>query len=54
MFWQQVFKDDQRAGLVEYSLLLAFVCPVGVATFIGMGVTIGGIWSIANNRSGVG
>jgi len=50
MFWQQVLIDDRGQDLVEYSLLLAFVCLVGAATFIGMGQTISGIWSIANNR----
>jgi Flp pilus assembly pilin Flp len=50
MLWQQFFSDDRGQDLVEYSLLLAFVCLVGAATFIGMGQTIGGIWGIANNR----
>lgn len=50
IFWQQVFKDDNGQDLVEYSLLLAFVCLVGAAAFIGMGQTITGIWGIANNR----
>jgi Flp pilus assembly pilin Flp len=50
MFWQQILIDDRGQDLVEYSLLLAFVCLVGAATFIGMGQTISGIWGIANNR----
>jgi len=50
MLWQQFFSDDRGQDLVEYSLLLAFVCLVGAATFIGMGQTIGGIWGIANSR----
>jgi Flp pilus assembly pilin Flp len=50
MFWNHFLRDDGGQDLVEYSLLLAFVCLVGAATFIGMGSTIGGIWSIANNR----
>lgn len=50
MFRQHFFRDDGGQDLVEYSLLLAFVCLVGAATFIGMGSTISGIWSIANNR----
>lgn len=50
MFWLQVWNDDRGQDLVEYSLLLAFVCLVGAATFIGMGQTISGIWGIANSR----
>lgn len=50
MFWLQVLKDDRGQDLVEYSLLLAFVCLVGAATFIAMGQTISGIWGIANSR----
>ncbi len=48
-FWQ-FFYDNRGQDLVEYSLLLAFVCLVGAATFIAMGSTISGIWGIANNR----
>jgi Flp pilus assembly pilin Flp len=50
MLWRQFFEDQHGQDLVEYSLLLAFVCLVGAATFIAMGKTVNGIWSIANNR----
>ena len=50
LFWRQFFEDQQGQDLVEYSLLLAFVCLAGAATFIAMGTTVSGIWSIANNR----
>ncbi len=50
MFWQRFLVDDRGQDLVEYSLLLAFVCLVGAATFIGMGISVNGLWSIANNR----
>jgi Flp pilus assembly pilin Flp len=50
MFCRQFLQDQRGQDLVEYSLLLAFVCLVGAATFIGMGRTVSGIWSIANNR----
>ena len=49
-FWQQFFEDDRGQDLVEYSLLLAFVCLAGAATFLAMGSTISGIWGIANSR----
>jgi len=50
MGWRRLLRDQGGQDLVEYSLLLAFVCLVGAATFIGMGTTIGSIWSLANNR----
>ena len=45
-FW----KEERGQDLVEYSLLLGFVCLVGAAAFIGMGQTTSGLWSIVNNR----
>ena len=46
----QSAQDQEGQDLVEYSLLLAFVCLTGAATFIAMGTTIGSIWTLANNR----
>ena len=43
-------RDEQGQDLVEYSLLLAFVCLSGAALFIGMGRTTSGLWSIVNTR----
>lgn len=43
-------KCEQGQDLVEYSLLLTFICLVGAALFISMGNTTSGIWSIVNNR----
>jgi Flp pilus assembly pilin Flp len=45
-FW----RDEDGQDLVEYSLLLAFVCLAGAAMFIGMGRNVNGIWSIVNSR----
>jgi len=45
-FWE----DERGQDLVEYSLLLAFVCLSGAALFIGMGRTSGTLWGIVNNR----
>jgi Flp pilus assembly pilin Flp len=42
--------NERGQDLIEYTLLLAFIALVGVATFIGMGNTTSGIWSIVNNR----
>ena len=45
-FWQ----DEDGQDLIEYSLLLAFICLSGAAMFIGMGQTTSGLWSIVNSR----
>jgi Flp pilus assembly pilin Flp len=45
-FWE----DERGQDLLEYSLLLAFVCLSGAAFFIGMGSTSGTLWSIVNSR----
>jgi len=42
--------EDQGQDLVEYSLLLAFVCLVGAAMFISMGNLTSGIWGVVNSR----
>lgn len=42
-------REEQGQDLVEYTLLLAFVCLASAALFIGAGTSINGIWTIANN-----
>jgi len=46
----RILRDEQGQDLVEYSLLLAFVCLVGAAMFIGMGQTTAGLWTTVNSR----
>jgi Flp pilus assembly pilin Flp len=43
-------RDEQGQDLVEYTLLLAFVCLASAALFIGAGLQLSGIWSVANSR----
>ena len=43
-FW----RDERGQDLVEYSLLMAFVCLAAAAMFIGVGKTITGIWGYTN------
>jgi Flp pilus assembly pilin Flp len=43
-------RDEQGQDLVEYTLLLAFVCLASAALFISAGGAIGGIWNVANSR----
>ncbi|MEO8053157.1 MAG: Flp family type IVb pilin [Acidobacteriota bacterium] len=40
--------DESGQDLVEYSLLLAFVCLASAALFIGVGKTVASIWGTAN------
>ena len=43
-FWT----GQEGQDLIEYTLLLAFVCLVAAAIFIGAGKSVSGIWTIAN------
>ena len=45
-FWE----DERGQDMVEYSLLLAFVCLSGAALFIGMGRSSSTLWGIVNSR----
>ncbi|MDQ6664522.1 MAG: Flp family type IVb pilin [Acidobacteriota bacterium] len=42
--------EEQGQDLVEYSLLLAFLCLASAALFIGAGGNVQTIWTVANNR----
>jgi len=41
-------RDEQGQDLIEYTLLLAFVCLASAALFISAGDSLKGIWSQAN------
>jgi Flp pilus assembly pilin Flp len=41
-------REDEGQDLVEYTLLLAFVCLTSAGLFIRAGTSMGGIWAIAN------
>ncbi len=45
-FW----KCDDGQDLIEYSLLLAFICLVGAAFYMGMSGSTSTIWGIVNSR----
>jgi Flp pilus assembly pilin Flp len=45
-FW----KCERGQDLVEYSLLLTFVCLVGAAMFISMGNLTSSLWTTVNSR----
>ena len=42
-------REEQGQDLVEYTLLLAFVCLASAAVFINAGQGISNIWGVANN-----
>lgn len=40
--------EEEGQDMVEYTLLLAFVCLASAALFIGAGSAVQGIWKTAN------
>ncbi len=47
---QNFWREEAGQDLIEYTLLLAFVCLVAAAIFIGAGKSTSGIWTIANSH----
>jgi Flp pilus assembly pilin Flp len=43
-------REEDAQDLVEYSLLLAFVCLVGAAAYLGMRDSTNVIWTVVNSR----
>jgi Flp pilus assembly pilin Flp len=43
-------KNEQGQDLIEYTLLLAFVCLASAALFVNAGRSVSGIWSATNSR----
>ena len=43
-------QDEQGQDLIEYTLLLAFVCLASAALFISAGGSVSGIWTSANSN----
>ena len=46
----QFLTGSEGQDLIEYSLLLAFVCLAGAAAFIGFGAGTSTVWSVVNSR----
>jgi Flp pilus assembly pilin Flp len=42
--------DEQGQDLIEYTLLLGFVCIATAALFVSSGGSLSGIWSSANSQ----
>jgi len=49
-FLSRFIQDEQGQDLIEYTLLLAFVCLASAALFISAGGSVSGIWSATNSR----
>ena len=47
---QKFIREEQGQDLVEYTLLLSFVCLATASLFIAGGGSISGIWNVANSR----
>ena len=50
-FILQFVRAEEGQDLVEYTLLLAFVCLASAALFINVGTSLSSIWSVANSRA---
>ena len=46
---KKFLKNEQGQDLIEYTLLLSFVCLATAALFIGSGGSLSGIWITANS-----
>ena len=49
---QAFWSEEGGQDLIEYTLLLAFVCLIAAAIFIGAGRATSGIWVVANGHLG--
>ena len=49
---RRFLRDEQGQDLIEYTLLLAFVCLASAALFISAGGSVSGIWSATNSQLG--
>jgi Flp pilus assembly pilin Flp len=47
-------QGEQGQDLIEYTLLLAFVCVASAAMYINAGGSISGIWTVANTHLAAG
>ncbi len=45
---RQFIREEEGQDLVEYTLLLAFVCLASAALFIGAGKSMANVWTDTN------
>ena len=46
--WKYIYLDESGQDMVEYTLLMAFVCLASAAMFISVGKNVASIWGYAN------
>ena len=51
---KRFLQDEQGQDLIEYTLLLAFVCLATSALFVSSGGSLSGIWISTNSRLAAG
>jgi Flp pilus assembly pilin Flp len=49
---KRFLRDEQGQDLIEYTLLVAFVCLATAVLFINSGGSLSGIWISTNSRLG--
>lgn len=49
---KRFLQDQQGQDLIEYTLLVAFVCLATAALFVSSGGSLTGIWITANSQLG--
>jgi Flp pilus assembly pilin Flp len=47
---KEFLQDEQGQDLIEYTLLLAFVCLASATLFISAGRSVSGIWAATSSR----
>jgi Flp pilus assembly pilin Flp len=47
---KRFLKEEAGQDLIEYTLLLSFVCLATAALFVSAGGSLSGIWTSANTR----
>jgi Flp pilus assembly pilin Flp len=47
---RRFLKDEQGQDLVEYTLLVGFICLASAAIFVDTGGSMSGIWGAANTQ----
>lgn len=47
---KRLLSATRGQDVVEYSLILAFVCLAGAAAYLGMGQSTNDIWTVMNSR----
>ena len=43
-------RDEQGQDLIEYTLMLAFVCLASAGLFVGVGGSVSGIWTAGSSQ----